>query len=116
MKFEVKGSGLTKVYFSCCPDDFEIRAVKETIAETIQLLHAKMPNNGIYNMDKWINEHSGSGVFPGWPYAGEIVLANRVRSEKYAISEEKKLVDLLIEVSCKSYKTAYDLLMIFAGK
>ena len=23
MKFEVKGSGLTKVYFSCCPDDFE---------------------------------------------------------------------------------------------
>ena len=97
---------------------FEIRTVEETIAETIEFVHAKMLNNGIYNMDKWINEHSGSGVFPGWPYAGEIVLANRAKTEKgdINVNDEKKLVDLLIEVSCKSYKTAYDLLMIFAGK
>ena len=97
---------------------FEIRTVEETIAETIEFVHAKMPNNGIYNMDKWINEHSGSGVFPGWPYAGEIVLANRAKTEKgdINVNDEKKLVDLLIEVSCKSYKTAYDLLMIFSGK
>lgn len=97
---------------------FEIRTVEETIAETIEFVHAKMLNNGIYNMDKWINEHSGSGVFPGWPYAGETVLANRAKTEKgdINVNDEKKLVDLLIEVSCKSYKTAYDLLMIFAGK
>ncbi len=63
-------------------------------------------------------------MFPGWPYAGEtvlanraeIVLTNRAEKEKYPTAEEKELVNLLIEVSCKSYKTAYDLLMIFAGK
>ncbi len=112
--------------------NFEIRVVNETIAETIQLCHTKTPNSGIYNIGKWIKKHSGCGVFPGWPYAGETVLANRAEivltnraetvlanraeKEKYPIAEEKELVNLLIEVSCKSYKTAYDLLMIFAGK
>ena len=125
-------------------DNFEIRTVKETIAETLQKIFIVKKNvllYHLYNVEEWIYRHSTSGLFPGWPYAGENVLENRVQSErcyiqhrtelllqdenelgksvqidKYDIEEEKKLVDLLIEVSCKSYKTAYDLLMIFAGK
>ena len=85
--------------------DYEITAVEETIAETIQKIYIN-EKCGSQCLNEWIDSHSECGLFPGWPYAGQKILNERAGWN----FKEKRLVNKLIKLSLNSFKEAYDVL------
>lgn len=84
-------------------------AVLETVAETVQYLYAEKVGNSALIL--WMQQHSDSGVFPGWGYAGESILRGfAARCKK----NESTLLDIVIELSLSSCNNAYSMIQIIS--
>lgn len=93
----------------------------ETVAETVQYIYIRQLNQN--SLENWIVEHSQSGLFPGWGYAGEEVLRelcssfdkNNYKSKVFLPNlkdyQEWCLLKEIIEVSRYDWLGAYILIV-----
>lgn len=96
-------------------------AMLETVAETVQYIYIRQLNQN--SLENWIVEHSQSGLFPGWGYAGEEVLRelcssfdkNNYKSKVFLPNlkdyQEWCLLKEIIEVSRYDWLGAYILIV-----